>query len=140
MAKPADADGEEVASGCLYRLVPNWATHWDYERGLPEPRAFRRDGDIGVSVLIKERISVDAIFRIKPRLKDFAVCELVIEELLQDRDVWVKLDPDDDWGEAREAHALIMGITKRRIDWLRELGIKLIVKTPGPAKPPNPPE
>jgi hypothetical protein len=71
------------------------------------------------------------IFVRKPHLQPFAVCELVVEELLTEEGVWVMQDPDDDFGDA---HALIMGITKRRIDWLRDLARKRIVKFPGPAK------
>ncbi|HEX9818596.1 MAG TPA: hypothetical protein VGD07_03180 [Methylomirabilota bacterium] len=70
----------------------------------------------------------------KPALKDFAVCEIVIADLLEDADVWVMEDHDDDFGDA---HVLIMGISKRRVDWLCALGSRRIVKYPAPAKPPT---
>lgn len=135
MPKPPGAVGEAVESGSLYRLIPNWSGYWDYERGMPEARAFRKDGDLGVSMLVAQRITPEQIFAIKPWLQEFAICEIVIEALHQERDVWVKLDPDDDWGDAREAHVLVMNITKRRVDWLRDLGRQRIVKLPGPPGP-----
>lgn len=132
MTKPRDAVGESIASGSLFRLIPNWSSHWDYDRGLPEPRSFRKDGDIGVSMLVKERITIPRIFEIQPAIREFGVCEFSIEELLVEDGVWVKVDDDEDFGDA---HVLVIGITKRLVDWLRELAIKRIVKKPGPAKP-----
>ena len=128
------APPERVETGSLYRLVPNWLTHWDYDRGVPEPRAFRKDGDIGVSMLRSDRITLEGIFQRKPNLKEFAVCEILVADLIADRDVWIEVDPDDDFGDA---HVLVMGITKRRIDWLRDLGARRIINRPGPAKPPS---
>jgi hypothetical protein len=138
MGKPPGAVGESIDAGHLYRLVPNWRSHWDYARNRPEARAFRKDSDIGVSMLLKERISIERIFEIKPRLRNFAVCELSVEELLVDDGVWVKLEPDEEWGDARDAHVLVIGITKRRVDWLRELGMRNVVKPPGPPQPDEP--
>lgn len=131
-ANPEGETAEQVEAGSLYRLVPNWTTHWDYERGRPEPRAFRKDRDIGVSMLLKDKISMAEIVRRKPALEPFAVCEFAIEELRAEQGVWVKPDHDEVFGDA---HVLVMGITKRRIDWLRDLALKRIVKYPAPAKP-----
>jgi hypothetical protein len=133
VAKPPGAPGNEVTTGTLYRLVPNWDTHWNYEAGLPEPRAFRKDGDIGVSMVRSDRITPDGIFEKKPTLANFAVCEISIEDLLADKDVWVIEDPDEDFGDA---HVIVMGITKRRVDWLCDLASRRIIKQPGAAKPP----
>ena len=130
----APAPRERVETGSLYRLVPNWSTHWDYERDTPEPRAFRKDGDVGVSMLRSDRITPEDIFHRKPNLKEFAICGILVADLIADGDVWVESDPDDDFGDA---HALVMGITKRRIDWLRDLGARRIIKRPGPAKLPS---
>ena len=44
--------GEALEHGSLYRLVPNWKGFWDYRAGRPEPRAFRKDADGGVSMVI----------------------------------------------------------------------------------------
>ena len=136
-AQPEGETRPQIAAGSLYRLVPNWNSHWDYERGKPEPRAFRKDGDIGVSMLLTERISMAEIFRRKPALQPFAVCEFSIEELIVEPGVWVWPDHDEDYGDA---HVLVMGITKGRVDWLRALALKRIVKYPGPAKPDDRPE
>ena len=132
MGKPAGAAGKALETGTLYRLVPNWDTHWDYERNLPEPRAFRKDGDVGVSMIWKERMPMHEVFTKKPSLRPFGVCEFAVEELVAEDGVWAMEDVDDDFGDA---HHLVMGITKRRVDWLRELAIKRIVKFPDPAKP-----
>ena len=132
MGKPANAVGEEIETGHLYRLVPNWDGYWDSQRNLPEPRAFRKDGDIGVSMVVAERLSLAGIFARKPKLEPFAACEFVIEELRAEPDVWVMADFDEDFGDA---HAMVMGITKRRIDWLRALAVQRIVKYPAAMKP-----
>jgi hypothetical protein len=132
VGKPTDVVGEEIEAGHLYRTVPNWDGYWDYERNVPEPRAFRKDGDVGVSMVVAERLSIAEMFTRKPKLGPFAVCEFVIEELRAEDGVWVTPDPDEDFGDA---HALVMGITKRRIDWLRDLAVQRIVKYPEPMKP-----
>lgn len=100
MSKPAGAEGDALETGSLYRLVPNWATHWDYARGVPEPRSFRKDGDIGVSMMIAQRATPAQMFEVHPHLNAFAVCEILVEDLLRDADVWVRLDPDDSWGHS----------------------------------------
>ena len=50
-------------------------------------------------------------------------------DLLQDPAVSVMEDPGDDFGAA---HIIVMGITKRRVDWLCELARRQIVKLPEP--------
>ena len=79
MGKPQDAVGEALERGSLYRLVPNWKGFWDYRAGRPEPMAFRKDADGGVSMLIKERLSIEDIVAIKPAVADFGVCEFLVE-------------------------------------------------------------
>ena len=86
-------------------------------------------------MLIKERLSIEDIIAIKPAVADFGVCEFLVEELLAEEGVWVKLDSDPDPDGLGDAHASVMGITKRRVDWLRDLALKRIVKVPGPEKP-----
>ena len=133
MAEPPSSAGESLERGSLYRLVPNWKGFWDYSVGRPEPRAFRKDADGGVSMIIKERLSIEGIIAIKPHVAPFAVCEFLVEELVAADGVWVKLDFDPDgFGDA---HVSVMGITKRRVDWLRDLALRRIVKAPGPEKP-----
>lgn len=132
MGKPPGEVGEALDHGFLYRLVPNWKGLWDYSTGRPEPRAFRKDADGGVSMLIAERLTIEQIIAVKPAVAAFGVCEFAVEELVAETGVWVKLDPDPDFGDA---HVSVMGITKRRVDWLRDLAVRAIVKVPGPAKP-----
>ncbi len=89
-------------------------------------------------MLIAQRITPERIFEMKPKLKPFAIREISVENLLPEAGVWVMLDPDDDWGDARDAHVLVMGITKRRVDWLWEFGCRQIIKYPDAARPLHP--
>jgi hypothetical protein len=132
VGKPPDAVGEALERGSLYRLIPNWKGFWNYNAGWPEPRAFRKDADGGVSMLIAERLTIEQIIAVKPAVAAFGVCEFSGEELVAEDGVWVKLDRDPDFGDA---HVSVMGITKRRVDWLRDLALRRIAKAPGPEKP-----
>ena len=132
-----------LTSGTLYRLIPNWRSHWDYEHGHAKEKAFRKDGDDGgVSMLQAERITIAQIQHILNGLgqADFGICRFDASEVLnppplpphvykpKKRDLYIEPRPEPPWGDA---HFVLMGATGSVHEWLYRLAKTGIEKPPG---------
>jgi hypothetical protein len=125
-----------ITEGILFRFVPNWQTHWEYDLNRPSPRAFRRrPGEEYVSAYLDGKTSVAALADL---YSDFAICALEVPKLLaHNSEIWVTPRPISDVPEGL-ALVGIYGINRNRAEWVaRELS--KTVKGPAAASPPKNP-
>jgi hypothetical protein len=150
VATPPDTPGTPITTGKLYRLIPNWTSHWDKDRNQPKDKAFRRDGDDdAISMLRASHISIPQILAKLRELNandplispHFGICEFQTEALLQPpplppqayrprkpppvREVYVEPRLDETWGDA---HVVVLGVSSGLREWLYGLGKLGVVK------------
>jgi hypothetical protein len=143
--------GPEVTGGTIFRLLRPTVDYWDDNPGtVPSTGAFRKDGDIGTSMVVKTPESMKKLAE-DPRWKDYGVCELDVRQLISSvpapvmppntdpkripkREIKVHENFDEEyWGKD---HVLVVGITKGLREYVRDSAI--VVRSPGTMRDPLP--
>jgi hypothetical protein len=126
--------GDEVTDGYVYRRIPNFESHYNYEASRPEPAAFvPRFRDEGfLSGHLDEAEARAALA--DPRLKGFGLCKLDIDVMRRESAgrIQVIFAP---WKESR-SHVRIAGCTQEEVPMLLA-DIAEIVEEPGQPREPR---
>lgn len=113
VATPPYADGQEITEGKVYRRIPAWATHFNYETQRPTIFAFMpRPQDRGaVSVLLADRATQEEARR-NPQKRDDdsnGLCKLDIARVREATGGAVSFRYAPTKGQLGHAHVRIYG-------------------------------
>jgi hypothetical protein len=88
VTEPLLQAGQAIASGVVYRRIPNWDDFYEYDEDRPTNQAFRLDtGDEYLSMYLNSLTTPEEVLA-GPEHVGFGLCQFEVSDLLSHVAVW----------------------------------------------------